>query len=206
EASLAYLEDAFGLNGTWASPGQQPPDPFSWANAVERGQELPVAPAHQHVLAAGPYRNLLSTCGATEYEPVPDADPHKHEAAWRAAASDLLQGQTPVVLADLVRASVEEAGARLARACFDEGQGRSRATSVSRAAATLFGGAGAQPQEALRGLLLIRGAGDSFGRYFPKLTPPRVASFRVHTFFRSLEGVFASAAGGGDGRVPGRLG
>jgi Lhr-like helicase len=214
EESLAYLNDMFGLHGTWARSGQPAAAASCWADAVERGQALPEVPASGHKLNADPYRKLVAECGGTDHEPATEADPRQHEAAWRAVAADLLQGNSPADLVELVRRAVEEAGLRLAKACFELEQKRARATVVSRIAASLFGRDGLEGKEAVRGLLLVRGAGDSFERWFPKQTVPRVPSFRVHTFFRSIEGMFASAARSegvdtpfrSPGRIVGRLG
>src|SRR5262249_41903322 len=93
---------------------------------------------------------------------------------------------------DVVRASIEEGGRRLAAACWSQADGRVRATEWTDLSATLFGGRGEQEREALRGLLLVRGLGDVFTNWFPEATRGTAApSFRLHTFFRSIEGLYA---------------
>ena len=66
-------------------------------------------------------------------------------------------------LADVVRACVEEAGRRLAAACWSEDDKRARATEWSDLSTALFGGNGDRERGALRGLLLVRGLGDALG-------------------------------------------
>lgn len=48
--------------------------------------------------------------------------------------------------------------------------------------------------DSMRGLVLVRGLGDAFGRWFEneaEANPIAAPSFRLHTFFRSIEGLYA---------------
>ena len=81
----------------------------------------------------------------------------------------------------------------MAVACWSEEDARPRAASLSAPAEQLFGDAKAAAVEAVRGLLFLRGCGDSFAEWFPDVAPkdrPSAPAFRIHTFFRSIEGLF----------------
>ena len=94
---------------------------------------------------------------------------------------------------DVVRAAVEESGRRLAAACWSAVDGRPRAVAVDELSRALF--ETDEPNaDAIRGLLLVRGLGDAFSRWFSeeaKASPIAAPSFRLHTFFRSIEGLYA---------------
>lgn len=92
--------------------------------------------------------------------------------------------------------------ARLLKAC--EVKGKVRAVSIDAFAKNLFGQGVSETElkKALRGLLIVRGLTDeaSVNATFP--------SFRLHYFFRNIEGLWASTkplADAADGRPVGRL-
>jgi len=107
---------------------------------------------------------------------------------------------------EIVRNCITDIADRLLWACWEESPqdetcaGRTRAMPVSAIAEKLFGGdAGAwtfqEQLMAVRALLFVRGAGDGLGMWIDRwtVTPP---SFRVHTFVRSIEGLYAPVLNG----------
>ena len=119
-------------------------------------------------------------------EPVGDA--------WRNVCT-ALGVEENVPLTDAISQAIEEAAHRLLWACWEESEDRTRAQPVSVLTKRLFVDAAASA-EALRGLLFVRGAGDGLaelGFLSRRLTLP---SFRMHTFFRSIEGLYAPAQKG----------
>ncbi len=74
-----------------------------------------------------------------------------------------------------------------------EDDARPRATGLTTLAERIFGSNDDEAQTAVRGLLVLRGAGDYFQKWFPKCERIDAISLRVHTFFRSIEGLFAPA-------------
>ena len=121
--------------------------------------------------------------------------------AWDALADalDVPSGQRPSRIASIL----DDVAERIAWACRERdvegGALRSRAMPVGELASKLFADledADAERRlEAARALLFVRGCGDGLNDYFPKGSGP-YASFRVHTFFRSIEGLYAPARRG----------
>lgn len=193
--SRAYLWDMFGSFGTWTSTGQRASGPDDWGTAIVPGEPEPETPRGQDALAVAPFEQFLRQHEGTETEPACSSNAQKPpllEDAWRAVAGALGLDAT-AALAVVVRSAIEESGRRLAAACWSPADGRPRAVAVDELGRVLFGGAGAS-SEAIRGLLLVRGLGDAFPRWFAAEAdgaPLAAPSFRLHTFFRSIEGVYA---------------
>ncbi len=202
--SLRYLWDMFGRHGTWAAPATSgtegagksasasaEADP--WAEAVVPGKTIDDPPQSTAILPIAPFQSLLAQMGGGQ-DQVRLKEPRDMEAEWRAVATALLPGDLMTAassLADVIDAVVREAGARVAHACWSEEEGRARATTLGMLAKRLFGGSGASELDAVRGLLVARGAGDAARSWWPERDVPAASSFRVHTFFRSIDGLFA---------------
>jgi ATP-dependent helicase YprA (DUF1998 family) len=196
DASLKYLWEFFGELGTSDGKGAIATGPDFWQDCVVAGE--PYVPETARVgLPAAPFRALLEAAGGTENEAVLATPPAELiEAAMVGVARELAPDASTFV--DRVRLSAEKAAALLLAAATGDDGTRARAASVL--ATTIFG----EPDElALRGLLLARGLGDSLGAYDPagKRVETTTPSFRVHLFFRALEGLFA-AIGNDDNGEP----
>ncbi|KYG06936.1 hypothetical protein BE21_31970 [Sorangium cellulosum] len=193
--SRAYLWDMFGSFGTWTPAGDCARGPDGWSTAIVPGEPDPEQPKNTVLLPPESFVDFLRRHDGGETEPACSTysqDPPVQEDAWRAIARALgvaADGN----LADVVRASVEESGRRLAAACWSPEDARPRAIAVDELSRALFEG-GAQNMDAIRGLLLVRGLGDAFPRWFKaesETNPIAAPSFRLHTFFRSIEGLYA---------------
>ncbi|WP_438018614.1 DEAD/DEAH box helicase [Sorangium sp. So ce315] len=193
--SRAYLWDMFGSFGTWTPVGDHAQGPDGWSAAIVPGEPDPEQPNNTALLPPQQFVDFLRRHGGSETEPACSTysqDPPLQEDAWRAVARALgvpANGS----LADVVRAAVEESGRRLAAACWSPEDARPRAIAVDELSRTLFEG-GAQNADAIRGLVLVRGLGDAFPGWFKaesEANPITAPSFRLHTFFRSIEGLYA---------------
>ena len=195
DKSVQFLWDMFGRHGTWTVAQEVDKEKARaiWRDAIIPGVPENDQPALEHQLDARPYRALLAHSQGSSSEPARPVAPKLLEPEWRAVAQDLLR-RSDDDLGLTIRAAVEEAGHRIAKACWSNKEERSRATTISALARELFGSDSAEVIEGLRGLLFVRGYGDTLAEQNP---PSRVSSpsFRVHTFFRSIEGVFGPAAG-----------
>lgn len=213
-SSAKYLWDMFGDFGLPRGLDDESAR-RAWLNAIVPGQEVTgdyakagPPPISDHE----PLVNLLRL-GITKSSPDPDQplskaavvprpDDPDFEPTWRGVAAALgLEdtGDLPAV----VRACIREVSSRLLWACWGVNSsglgGRTRATPVSELAAKLFGSrAESWDYEncalAVRSLLFVRGAGDGLHQDWLgtwDVVPP---SFRVHTFFRSIEGLYAPVA------------
>ena len=192
ENSLAYLWDMFGRHGmhkaraTVASEAKQ-----RWRDAIIPGVTIDIQPTSTVVLDTAPLLALLNVAGGDVDEDNTAPKPADYEREWRAVASSLL-GTTAVdgELQSVVAACISEAGARIAHACWSEQENRGRARPLSFVSDRLFGNAEGGAMLATRALLMVRGAGDEWHKWWETEAPPAI-SFRVHTFFRSIEGLFA---------------
>lgn len=188
-ASLRYLWDFFGELGTFDANGSGANDASFWRACVIQGE--PVVPSS--IIATidpAPFQDLIAA-----------ALDGRNGAILAAPREELLEGPVTRCLAaivpgaeleglsDKVRALAEAAGAHLVAA--SRGTEGLRARGIDELGHAIFG---ADDPLAVRGLLFARGLGDALPVMAP--TGPRVhpstPSFRVHLFFRALEGLFAA--------------
>lgn len=212
--SLGYLWDMFGFHGLRSSVGKEKSDPErGWRHAVVSGATMDVSPTSTRTLDTRPFLALLARAGGALQDELSPPSPLIAEGEWRAVAKALGNERFDTdALEEVVRRCVCEAGARVAHACWDGLENRARATSLSAVAERVFGGECTDCLRAIRSLLLIRGAGDAWNTWW-STQAPEAPSFRVHTFFRSIEGLFAPVADldgvpsehRSDGRLVGRL-
>jgi DEAD/DEAH box helicase domain-containing protein len=206
-ASLEFLWGMYGKFGTQlAGTGDDVAGgPDTWRPAVEPGDPVAerVFPTAQ--LDPAPFTAFLDANRAPQgmtdpSDTVRPLVPAEVEAQWRAIHAELVRvsGDTPRTdLREVVRTSIEIAGQLLAAACYgpSEEQRRPRATPLGVVSGRIFQGSTADGESALRALLLVRGCGDEFEAWFGRLpddAPPfRPRSFRLHTIYRSIEGLFA---------------
>lgn len=192
--SQEYLWDMFGRFGTFELGGAGAEGPATWGEAIVQGRPEPETPRSTATLPPEPFLSFLNAHGANPVEPAAASTPVLREDAWRSIAVPLgVDAQRDIAM--VVKEVIDEAGFRIARACWSEADGRARATALSSVAASIFGKT-AHREEALRSLLLVRGLGDVFERWFPGAVLPLTPSFRLHTFFRSIEGLYAPLDGG----------
>ncbi len=191
EKSLSFLYDMFGGFGLSRPGTSGAVSPSAWRPAIVEGRTVQERPAGGHVLSTSPFLEFLDAEGGRE-EVAVVRHPEATEGVWRGVARDLLGEGCPPDLADLTRGAVREAGARLAAACWSTADGRPRATALTALAQALFGRADAEGTRALRALLVIRCAGDHLKTWFGSALDD-APTFRIHTFFRSIEGLFGTA-------------
>lgn len=191
--SQAYLWDMFGDFGTRTPTSLDATEPSAWRDAIVPGVVEPEQPRGAEPLKPKPFAEFLAAHGGERTDPAVRKQPPLNENSWRAIAAAL--GIQTSDRMPLVRDTIQEAGRRLARACWSEADGRSRATDLSVLAQRLFGEATDETRLALRGLTLVRGFGDAYETWFgaetAKSAPIEAPAFRLHTFFRSIEGLFA---------------
>jgi DEAD/DEAH box helicase domain-containing protein len=196
EDSLAYLWDAFGRHGTYVSLHDVGADSKDfWQSCIVPGEPIPGESVGSHRLPVEPFVDFVVAAHGSDVEPVSPSPIREANAEWNRVA-EALQG-TPAEgkPCDIRKFDIEEAAYRLALACWDEREGRPRATGLSTLAERIFGGADANALAAVRGLLAVRGAGDHYRRWYHEGKRIDAPSFRIHTFFRSIEGLFAPSDG-----------
>ena len=209
KSSARYLWDMFGpfglpLDATrthedsealWREaivPGREKRGPHYNSGALQR---LPVEPFSEIVRAHRD--NSAYGAGLARVSRTPNPDEPTGEA-WRNVCSALGIGQD-VPLHEAIPEAIEEAAHRISWACWEESEGRTRAQQVSLLARHLFADkpeGDSTPETALRGLLFVRGAKDGLTSAGLLSASRSVPSFRVHTFFRNIEGLYAPAIKG----------
>jgi hypothetical protein len=193
ERSLAYLWDMFGRNGQYADPHTDVElRSDSWRAAVVPGATIDDTPRSAACLDCTPFEEFLDACGGNVQNELSPVDPRVAEAPWRSLGTALVGRDAAAKgIVEAVSLCVQEAGARIAHACWAEQEDRARATPLSVIAQRVFNRSDPTGLRAARALLMIRGAGDGWMQWWPTEEPPGAPSFRVHTFFRSIEGLFA---------------
>jgi len=212
--SVDYLWDMFGRYGTGQGPStgsgaEEQAVKAHWHAAIVPGLEIPYPDGKGGLrsLDSRPFVRFLEYALTTSRSDglalAPDPGNAEARLAWRAIADELgvLDDGRPYSewVADTVRAAATE----IAGACWNAEEKRMRAVGARKLVWTLFADlrAEAATPEALvydkvllvlRALLFVRGCGDGLapsagGRVSD--TP----SFRMHTFFRSVEGLYAPA-------------
>lgn len=191
--SLTYLWDMFGRMGTYRHP-EHPgfTSNSEWRNAIEPGSTINTEPKYCHLLDVAPFTYFLSAFwdGTPEHPARYRDQPEDFTEQWRAVHQALLPASKTRNLPILIEETVTEAAWRLAAACWSEQDSRARATPLNVLASRLFGRDDAAAVVALRGLLVVRGMTDGL----PSAWLQSVAdlpTFRLHMFFRGLEGLFA---------------
>lgn len=192
QLSLDYLWDFFGEMGTFGENGAGATAASFWRQCVITGS--PVRPdAIAGVINPAPFRALVGAAlsgrdGAVLTPPPAD----EIDEAVSAALNAISPNASARTFVDRVRRLAEAAAAHLVAAC--DGPDGIRARGVEELGRTLFGAA---DELAVRGILFARGLGDAL-RHYSDDDGTGVAfstpSFRVHLFFRALEGLFAGLA------------
>jgi DEAD/DEAH box helicase domain-containing protein len=196
-ASLRYLWDFFGDMGGYDKSGNGPQDATFWQDCVVEG--VPVTPvARPGTLDPAPFRALFEAAGGSDDQAVLVAPPAHQIALAVANATDALCcTDRAAEFASQVKAMAEGAAAALLAAC--RGDDGVRARAASDLSFRLFG---STDELALRGVLFARALGDSLPRFCSKGTKVSAVtpSFRIHLFFRALEGLFVALSKDETGR------
>ncbi|TNE49803.1 MAG: DEAD/DEAH box helicase, partial [Deltaproteobacteria bacterium] len=195
--SATYLWDAFGKLGSY--PGRKEQAHFNqeedWLQAIIPGEPIPFNPTCQETLPTLPFCALRELYYDSKAELALYSSQDDKEAWLQIAQAFNLPQKGD--LASTVTLILEECGRRIYAECYDESNPTSlRATKLSTLAQRIFGGVDKEKLEALKGLLFIHGFADVYKHRFPRHSKPEgLPSFRVHTFFRALEGMFAPVGG-----------
>jgi DEAD/DEAH box helicase domain-containing protein len=201
EESLDYLWGMFGGLGTIRAQGQEPGTRQDWAKAIVAGtQALPVR-LRVEKLNPAPFADFLARhITSPEVDaPLPLIAPSQVEPLWRAMHKEF-GFVTDAPLDTCLRECVEQASAVLTSACaqaVDKLGPRIRATTIEQVGERVFldtGQLAERVEQAIRGLLLVRGYGDELKSLFPGTKAHSAQPFRLHVFCRSLEGLFAALA------------
>lgn len=186
--SYQFLWDMFGSNGTWTRGGQGASSMMDWANSIVPGSPQRDEPKSNHLLEVSLFESLGQLIGINDIVTDVDLDALVNTDIFRKVAENLdVKGATSP--GEMLRLSIEEISRRIEAACWDESESRPRATEASAIGNALFG-----PEstvEAVRAALILRATADVFGQFFPNIVKPNARSFRMHTFFRAIEGLFA---------------
>ncbi|WP_225409266.1 DEAD/DEAH box helicase [Stigmatella hybrida] len=214
DKSSQYLWDMFGPFGLPPAERGEKESRELWRQSIVSGHEKkgrygPTTESAKVRLEPAPFRELLAAhqlpgwgdpdvpLAQPLFAKIPeDAEPL--ERAWRHVCKALGTGADKP-LSQAISEALTEATDRLLWACWQQDEERSRAQPLSELAEKLFGPPTDEPGhtttehlEALRGLLFARGAADGL-KALDYLRGLDLPSFRVHTFFRSIEGLYAPA-------------
>lgn len=194
--TATFLRQFFGSFGTSTQVDDPGNDKDSaWLNAVVTG-----TPARQPGRASPPFSVEPFATIVDRFCIGPD--PFVRTLARTAELDDCLCSialalnlRTDGPLDRIAAELVAEVSAALLEACRSDGSFNSRATSTTVIARRLFAGNDERSMRAVQGLCIVRGLGDRMGGddgLYSEKPPLTLPSIRVHTFFRSMEGLFAT--------------
>lgn len=195
DRSIDYLVDMFGSHGLRTDiAGALSADPrMMWRAAIVPGQPIPWDKHDRIGSDPLPFADFLEAVGGDVPREIALERPDDIEEAWRALGHAMLGDSAATLpLASVISRCVASAGESLANACWVESEGRARARTVSQVAEALFGRQDDVAMRAVRALLVVRGASDDWDAWSLAKPAPEAPALRVHTFFRSIEGLFAS--------------
>ncbi len=183
QQSLEYLWGLFGNAGIGNGATRQ-----DWSGAIVKG----ISPTVQHESFSG---NVGALCAALR-----EAREHAGRTGgfpglgqWQAVAATLGVATADRGEEDIAADCVAMAGRLLRSGCSLGADGTPRATPASGIGAALFG-ASPHSREAAELLAWTRALSDSWRHRFGHALEPAgpIPRFRVHTFLRALEGLFAA--------------
>lgn len=192
--SMAYLRDLFAPYGTssHANDSGVTDDLDFWRECIVVGKpHLPTFSSEP--IEAQPFVDLLRMALGREdgfVAKILDAEAMNPVVEQAAHALDVSVSDA----GNRVKALAEAAAAVLTQACRDGDD--VRATSASAMAERIFRVGSGDPDKALRGLLLARALPES--QVWPASVSLTTPAFRVHTFIRNIEGLFASVRSDSD--------
>jgi DEAD/DEAH box helicase domain-containing protein len=191
DESLQYLWDMYGDFGFTDDTATKE----TWRSAIVTGNSVPPRVLVQEALNADTFlllfRKLLSD--SNEF-----LDPKECEPGWQELASHFGGVDGDLELPNAVTHIVSVAGAWLERGCkrLEDSNGP-RATDVEEIAKALFSMDSTEVAvEAMRALVNLRAAQEELSTWFPDLKDladdVKSSVFRLHTFIRAIDGLFAS--------------
>ena len=202
EKSSGYLWDMFGPFGLDGRPDGEE-GRRAWLEAIVPGKVVAPEPAGSGgKLRSGPFLAFLERALergrdlSGEDEPVVLEPAGEDATYWHAVAAEFgIQDADQVRSAALaVRATADA----IALACRGDDGSAVRATKVSRIVSRVFSDLPESTPyreilEASRALLFVRGCGDGRSDLLVASGGGAAGSFRIHTFFRAIEGLYAPA-------------
>ena len=196
ETSLDYLWNMFGPLGSYKSERSQPYTKDDWAKSIVTGETS--------ISSSRLPRRLFEIQPFIALAEVFDKGVIKNITQWLEEHSDVISGVLNALKVEVYAGEIQQACIKAAEItsryivtyCLDE-KSVCRAKSAQQLSVDLFGNQvlPLEGLQALRGLLGLRGLADLLTGSVSIDTP----SFRVHLFFRNLEGLFAALIPQGDG-------
>jgi hypothetical protein len=215
DRSAKYLWDMFGPFGLGGTEVDEQRGRELWKAAIVSGRQLPpkYGPgAVPSAIPSAPFETLLKHALSG-----PIVDPERPELRMAVASAPDADEQTLEIWARIAAALgtssngsalqtisevVTEVAERLQWACWepktaDGESGRYRAQPIDAIGTRLISAfaqkSAAERFQAVRALLFARGAADGLRDWLAS-TPSSFPTFRIHTFFRSIEGLYAPAS------------
>ena len=188
QESLKYLWDMFGSNGTWDIEANHASDEMGWSDAIVPGKPVLEKPCSDGYLSAELFESFYQEFDLDDLVLTINLSEIVDSLFWTKVAEDLridVVDDSAIQLKNVI----EEVSRRLEYACWDLTGARPRATEAGMIANRLFGDS--KHEQALRAMLIVRAFGDLFEESFPDIGKLSVRSFRMHSFFRAIEGLFA---------------
>lgn len=180
QQTLDYLWGFFGEAGLPKNS-----KPTDWLGAIVKGEMQIVAQSNKKL---NPKEIFDSVNLIKNWDNLHNKE-EDSQTVWLQAAKNLGLNFNESALEKIAEKVVFEAGSVLESGCVYDGQ--IRATSVSDIAKNIFGNK--EDTDAVRSLVWLRSCSEQWNKWFNKKYPLEKASrFRIHTFIRAIEGLFAA--------------
>lgn len=196
DRTATYLQQFFGSFGTSASAQDTGRDnSATWLEAVVKGESVREPGTAAPPFEIEPFAEIVDrfSVGPDPFVPVLTRTTELDDCLRKVGRSLGLQANDTID--QLAVDVVTEVSAALVAACTPESATSPRATSAAEIAQRLFAGDDERSLRAVQGLCIVRGLGDRMGDddgIYSIRPPSSLPSVRVHTFFRSMEGLFAT--------------
>ena len=187
EDSFEYLWNMFGSAGLYGTSTAKPVQD-DWRAAIVPGhvidERTSLDSPDLHGLMALSTELAIPDNDVLQISTLPD------EVFWRKAHDIICRSPTKLTVEACIRQVIQASGQLITGACWNVDLHRVEATSLATLSKRLFGSV--LHTSAVRTLLILRGFSAHFEVAYPK-TKLSANSFRVHTFFRNIDGLYAPA-------------
>ncbi len=190
--SLKYLSDFFACNGLYKSPVDTP-DVHQWLHAIVKGEQIRFDTVVDQ-LDAQIFETFTKQYDELKfnYDAFQQLNHNEQKVESLASCFEhilsaifLYLGLSQPTFIERLKALIEYSSNLLSSHCFDHEIDSLKPRSLAHLSKSIFG---SENIKALRGLLIIRGLNDLLPQPYRGDNLP---SLRVHTFFKSLEGLYA---------------
>lgn len=200
--SSQYLYDFFGAYGSFSSikdTGFQKPE--DWMASIISGSQIKSEEFNKFPLAIEPFVQLADSASTNEkgFAAKLERNADLDEKLLLCAASMGIDVKAHIN--EVLKSLITLVSDAITTCAYDLNTKTIRPIAADILEKKLFGVSNAAAREALRGVMIVRGLADYLQRLYSADSLSGLPSIRVHTFFRSMEGLFGAPRLGTDEKI-----